>query len=70
MTRYYTELQPAETEMSRWTVAHALRAHAAQTPDSTYLIAPEEGREFSYAQMLEGAERVGQAAFGRRGGQR
>jgi crotonobetaine/carnitine-CoA ligase len=58
MTRYYTDLKPAEADMSRWTVAHALRAHAARTPERTYLIAPEEGREFGYAQMLEGAERV------------
>jgi crotonobetaine/carnitine-CoA ligase len=58
MTRYYTDLKPAEADMSRWTVAHALRGHAARTPERTYLIAPEEGRDFSYAQMLEGAERV------------
>ncbi|HEX6522181.1 MAG TPA: AMP-binding protein [Streptosporangiaceae bacterium] len=57
-TRYYTDLKPAETDLSRWTVAHALRGHAAQRPEATYLIAPEEGREFSYAQMLDGAERV------------
>lgn len=58
MTRYYTDLKPAEADMSRWTVAHVLREHAARTPGRTGLIAPEEGRDFSYAQMLDGAERV------------
>jgi carnitine-CoA ligase len=58
MTRYYTDLKPAEADMSRWTVAHALRGHAGRTPYATYLIAPEERLELSYAQVLDGAERV------------
>jgi crotonobetaine/carnitine-CoA ligase len=58
MTRYYTDLKPAEADLSRWTVAHALRGHAAQRPEATFLITPEEGREYSYAQTLEMAERV------------
>ena len=44
--------------MTRWTVAHALRKHAAHAPDSTFLIAPEEARELSYSQALDNAERV------------
>ena len=44
--------------MGRWTVAHVLRGHAASQPGAIGLVAPEEGREFSYAQLLEGAERV------------
>lgn len=58
MTRYYTDLKPAEADMSRWTVAHALRGHAGRTPHATYLIAPEERLELTYAQVLDGAERV------------
>jgi carnitine-CoA ligase len=58
MTRYYTDLKPVESDMSRWTVAHVLRGHAARQPDAVCLIAPEEQREFSYAEMLDGAERV------------
>ena len=58
MTRYYTDLKPVESDLSRWTVAHVLRGHAARQPDAVFLIAPEEQREFSYAEMLDGAERV------------
>ena len=58
MTRYYTDLKPTDPDMGRWTVAHVLRGHAASRPDAIGLVAPEEGREFSYAQLLEGAERV------------
>jgi crotonobetaine/carnitine-CoA ligase len=58
MTRYYTDLKPTDPDMSRWTVAHVLRGHAARQPSAVGLVAPEEGREFSYAELLEGAERV------------
>jgi crotonobetaine/carnitine-CoA ligase len=58
MTRYYTDVRPTEADMRRWTVAHALRRHAERTPGKTYLIAPEEDREWTYGQMLDAAERV------------
>ena len=58
MTRYYTDLKPSDPDMGRWTVAHVLRGHAASQPGAIGLVAPEEGREFSYAELLEGAERV------------
>jgi carnitine-CoA ligase len=72
MTRYYTDLKPAEADMSRWTVAHALRMHGSRTPGRTYLIAPEEKLELSYGQVLDAAEcvagglRAGGAAAGDR----
>jgi carnitine-CoA ligase len=59
VTRYYTELNPVEPDRSKWTVAHALRARAAEMPDRTFLIVPEEGRQWSFAEMLADAERVG-----------
>jgi crotonobetaine/carnitine-CoA ligase len=58
MTRYYTDLKPTDPDMSRWTVAHVPRGHAAARPSAIALTAPEEGREFSYAELLEKAERV------------
>jgi crotonobetaine/carnitine-CoA ligase len=58
MTRFYTDLKPVEADMRRWTVAHVLRGHAARQPDAIGLIAPEEGRAFSYAALLDRAERV------------
>jgi carnitine-CoA ligase len=58
MTRHYTDLQPTDPDMSRWTVAHVLRGHAARRPDAGCLVAPEEGLEFSYAEVLDRAERV------------
>jgi crotonobetaine/carnitine-CoA ligase len=58
VTRVYTDLHPAEPDRSRWTVAHALRRQAEQAPDNTFLIVPEEGREWTYAETLADAERV------------
>ena len=58
MTRYYTDLHPTEPDRSRWTVVHALRARAVRAPDRTFLIAPEEGRTWTYGQILADAERV------------
>ena len=58
MTRYYTDLHPTEPDRSRWTVVHALRAQAGRAPDRTFLIAPEEERQWTYGQVLADAERV------------
>ena len=58
MTRHFTELHPLEPDRTRWTVAHALRDQVAKRPDRTFLIAPEEGREWTFAQLLADAERV------------
>jgi carnitine-CoA ligase len=58
VTRYYTDLHPAEPDRSRWTVVHALRARAGRTPDGAFLVAPEEERRWTYGQVLADAERV------------
>ena len=58
MTRYYTDLHPTEPDRSRWTVVHALRARAGRAPDRTFLVAPEEQRQWTYGQILADAERV------------
>ena len=57
--RYFTDLHPEETDRSKWTVAHALRAQARRGPGRTFLIAPAEGREWTYGAALADAERVG-----------
>ena len=58
MTRYYTDLHPTQADRSRWTVVHALREQAGRAPDRTFLVAPEEGRQWTYGQVLADAERV------------
>jgi crotonobetaine/carnitine-CoA ligase len=59
VTRYFQDLHPLEPDRSKWTVAHALRKQASVGPDRTFLIVPDEGREWTYAQTLADAERVG-----------
>jgi len=58
VTRYFTELVPDETDRTKWTVAHALRRQARLGPDRTFLIVPEEGRQWTYAETLADAERA------------
>jgi carnitine-CoA ligase len=58
VTRYFTELVPDETDRTKWTVTHALRKQARSGPDRTFLVVPEEGREWTYAETLADAERV------------
>jgi crotonobetaine/carnitine-CoA ligase len=59
VTRYFTDLHPAESDRSKWTVAHALRAQAERGRDRTFLIVPDEGGEWTYGAALADAERVG-----------
>ena len=49
-----------------------LRTRAAERPDATFLVTPEEGRQWTYGQTLEAAERVcgGLFAAGARTGDR
>jgi crotonobetaine/carnitine-CoA ligase len=58
MTRTYTDLHPTFANRSDWTLATVLRHQAAQRPDATFLVTPEEGRRWSYAQTLAEAESV------------
>jgi crotonobetaine/carnitine-CoA ligase len=59
VTRYFQDLHPAQPDRTKWTVAHALRAQASADPDRTFLIVPEEGRDWTYGETLGDAERVG-----------
>jgi len=58
VTRVYEDLEPTDPDWTRWTGAHVLRRQAAERGDQVYLIAPEENVTITYAQLLEGAERV------------
>jgi carnitine-CoA ligase len=58
VTRYFTDLHPTEPDRTKWTVAHALRAQAAARPDRTFLIVPDERREWTFGETLADAERV------------
>ncbi|GGO20656.1 ATP-dependent acyl-CoA ligase [Microbispora rosea subsp. aerata] len=58
MTRTYTDLKPTFADTGLWTSPKVLRHQASRRPDATFLIAPEEGRQWTYAEMLEAAERV------------
>jgi carnitine-CoA ligase len=58
VTRIYTDLEPTDPDWTRWTGAHVLRRQAAERGDRTFLIAPEEGVEITFAELLESSERV------------
>ncbi|WP_110207547.1 AMP-binding protein [Nocardioides daejeonensis] len=58
MTRSYEELEPTDPDWTRWTAAHVLRRQAVERGEQTFLIAPEEEVEISYAELLDLSERV------------
>jgi carnitine-CoA ligase len=58
MTRYYTDLKPTFPDRRGWTLARVLRQHATTRPDATFLVTPEEGRQWTYAETLAEAETV------------
>jgi crotonobetaine/carnitine-CoA ligase len=58
MTREYKDLHPAFADPGDWSLATVLRRHAAERPTATCLITPEEGGQWTYAQVLADAERV------------
>jgi crotonobetaine/carnitine-CoA ligase len=58
LTRIYTDLEPTDPDWTRWTGAQVLRRQAAERGDRTFLIAPEEDVEITFAELLESAERV------------
>jgi carnitine-CoA ligase len=66
VVRTYDELEPSDPDWTRWTAAHVLRRQAAERGERTFLIAPEENVEYTFAELLEGAERVagGLRAYG------
>jgi crotonobetaine/carnitine-CoA ligase len=58
VTRIYTDLEPTDPDWTRWTGAQVLRRQAAERGDRTFLIAPEEDVEITFAELLESSERV------------
>ncbi|MET7392846.1 AMP-binding protein [Dactylosporangium sp. NPDC005572] len=72
MTRTYTDLHPTFPDRRTWTLPHVLRTRAAERPGATFLVTPEEGRQWTYGETLEAAERVcgGFAAAGAVAGDR
>jgi carnitine-CoA ligase len=72
VSRIYEELEPTDPDWTRWTAAHVLRRQAVERGDRTFLIAPEEDVEITFAELLESAERVagGLRAAGAQGGDR
>jgi carnitine-CoA ligase len=72
MTRTYTDLRPTFPDRSTWTLAQVLRSRAAEQPDATYLVTPEEGQQWTYAETLAAAESVcgGLSAAGAQTGDR
>ncbi len=57
--RYYRDHTPSFSDRTQWALPTVLRHQAATRGDQVWLDAPEEGRTWTYAQMLESAERVG-----------
>ncbi len=59
--REYKDLHPVFADPGDWSLATVLRHHAAERPTATCLITPEEGGEWTYAEVLADAERVATA---------
>ncbi|MEV0567414.1 AMP-binding protein [Dactylosporangium sp. NPDC050588] len=54
----YNDLTIPIKDPGDWTLANVLRGQAAERPDAVYLDAPEEGRTWTYAQVLDISESV------------
>lgn len=72
MTRLYEDLEPTDSDWTRWTGSQVLRRQGRERGDQTFLIAPEEGLTLTYADVLDRAERIagGLHAAGADGGDR
>ena len=57
--RYYRDLKPTFVDRGDWALPTVLRHQAAERPGAVWLDAPEEGRRWTFAEMLSSAERVG-----------
>lgn len=64
MTRYYEDLEPTFADASTWTLPHVLRHRSGERPDATFLIAPEEGRRWTYGESLRLAEQTAAGLLG------
>jgi carnitine-CoA ligase len=63
MMREYQDLHPNFADPHDWSLATVLRRHAAERPDATCLITPEEGGRWTYAEALADAERIAAAWY-------
>jgi len=61
--REYQDLHPNFANPDDWSLATVLRYHAAERPDATCLITPEEGSRWTYAEALHDAERIAAAWY-------
>ncbi|WP_110207568.1 AMP-binding protein [Nocardioides daejeonensis] len=59
--RYYRDLEPTFADRAQWALPTVLRHHASERPDAVWLDCPEEGRTWTFAEMLTAAERVGRS---------
>ncbi|TKG72280.1 AMP-binding protein [Prauserella endophytica] len=66
MTQVYRDLVPTFSDPHDWTLNTVLRHHASVRGDSTFLMTPEEGLEWTYAEILGSAERIA-GALGKAG---
>ncbi|GGO75005.1 AMP-binding protein [Nocardioides deserti] len=58
MPRTYDDLEPTDPDWTRWTGAHVIRHQARKRGDEVFLIAPEEERELTFAQVEDLADRT------------
>lgn len=58
MTQVYRDLIPTFADPADWTLNTVLRHHAQERPDRTFLMTPEEGLQWTYAEMLSSAQRI------------
>lgn len=59
MTRFYDEYRPTFADRSGWNTPAVLRDRAATRGDAVYLDIPSTGEQYTYAETLDAAERVG-----------
>ncbi|MBI1376608.1 MAG: AMP-binding protein [Frankiales bacterium] len=58
MTRTYTDLIPTFPDRRDWSLAAVLRRWVAERPDAEFLVAPEEGKRWTYGQISSSAHAV------------
>ncbi|WP_244928944.1 AMP-binding protein [Nocardioides sp. W7] len=58
MARTYEDLEPTDPDWTRWTGAHVIRRQAHERGDKVFLIAPEEDRKLTFAQVEDLADRT------------
>jgi crotonobetaine/carnitine-CoA ligase len=56
MTHVYCDLRTTFADPGQWTLPAILRARAAEQPDAVFLVTPEEGRQWTYGEILAETE--------------